>query len=136
MNYLHDNDEKSAVITVIEREVAAAAKGDFEQYNAILADDALFMPPNSRPRSGADLRRWLGEFLEGFAVEWVSFRHLEVVVDGHHAYHGYEYEWQVTPRLGGEVITGRGNGLHVLRREAEGSWKIIREIWNSSPAGD
>jgi ketosteroid isomerase-like protein len=115
MNYLRDNDEESAVIAVIDREVAAAARGNFEQYNAILADDVQFIPPNSRPRSGTRLREWLGEFLEGFAVEWVSFRHVEVVVDGHHAYHSYEYEWRVTPRSGGEVITSRGKGLHVLR---------------------
>jgi ketosteroid isomerase-like protein len=136
MNYMHNNDEESAVIAVIDRELVAAAKGDFEQYNTILADDSLFMPPNSRPRSGTELRRWLGEFLEGFAVEWVSFKHVDVVVDGRHAYHSYEYEWRVTPRVGGEAIVSCGKGQHVLRKEADGSWKIVREIWNGSPAGD
>jgi ketosteroid isomerase-like protein len=136
MNYLPDNGEESAVIAVIDLEVTAAAKGDFEQYNAILADDALFMPPNGRTRSGDELRKWLGEFLEGFAVEWVSFQHGEVTIDGRHAYHSYEYQWRVTPRLGGEVIVSCGKGLHVLRKEANGSWKIVGEIWNGSPARD
>jgi ketosteroid isomerase-like protein len=67
-------------------------------------------------------------------VEWVSFQHGDMAVDGLHGYHSYEYEWRVTPRAGGKASVSCGKGLHVLRREADGSWKIVREIWNASPA--
>lgn len=136
MNSMNDGGEESALLAVIDREVAAAAKGDFEQYNAILADNAVFMPPNGHPRSGCELRTWLRQFLEDFAVEWVSFQHGDVAIDGRYGYHSYEYEWRVTPRTGGETTVSCGKGLHVLRREADGSWKIVREIWNFSPSKD
>jgi ketosteroid isomerase-like protein len=133
MNDMSSGGEESALLTVIDREVAAAAKSDFQEYSAVLAEDAVFMPPNGPPRSGTELRSWLRQFLEGFAVEWVSFQHGDVAVDGLHGYHSYEYEWRVTTRAGGEASVSCGKGLHVLRREADGSWKIVREIWNASP---
>jgi len=133
MNHVSSSSEESALLAVIDREVTAAAKSDFGEYNSILADDAVFMPPNGHPRSGAELRTWLRQFLEDFVVEWVSFRHSDAVVDGNMGYHSYEYEWRVTPRAGGEVTVSYGKGLHVLRRDSDGSWKILREIWNSSP---
>ena len=136
MNHKSGVGEEPAILAVIDREVASASQSDFEEYDAILADDAVFMPPNGHPRSGAELRTWLRQFLEGFAVEWLSFQHGDVAVDGRHGYHSYEYEWRVTPRVGGEAIVSCGKGLHVLRREADGSWRIVREIWNPSPAND
>ncbi|MFH0756847.1 MAG: DUF4440 domain-containing protein [Bacteroidota bacterium] len=133
MNQLSRSHEESALLTVIDREVAAAAKSDFGEYNAILADDAVFMLPNGHSKSGAELRTWLRQFLKDFVVEWVTFRHSDTVVDGNLGYHSYEFEWKVTPRAGGEVTLSNGKGLHVLRRDTDGSWKILREIWNSSP---
>lgn len=85
-------------------------------------------------RQGDDLRRWLRAFLEGFRVDWLEFEPLAVETAGHLAYHAYSYSWRVTPRAGGEPIEARGKGLHILRREADGAWRIAREIWNASPA--
>ena len=134
MNDMGGGGEESALLALIDREVAAAAASDFQEYSAILADDAVFMPPNGAPRSGVALRTWLRQFLQDFAVEWVSFRHGDVAVDGRHGYHSYEYEWRVKPRAGGDATVSCGKGLHVLRKEADGSWMIVREIWNASPA--
>jgi ketosteroid isomerase-like protein len=136
MNEMNSDSEETAILTVIDREVVAAAKSDFQEYNTILAEDAVFMPPNSLARSRAELRSWLRQFLKDFAVEWVSFQHGDVTVDGQHGYHSYEYMWRVTPRAGGDTSISSGKGLHVLRREADGFWKIVLEIWNGSPSGD
>lgn len=136
MSPMRGSSDKEAILAVIDQEVAAAAGGDVETYEAILADNAAFMPPNGHPRSGTELRAWLRQFLEGFAVEWLSFQHIDVVVDGRYGYHSYEYKWSVTPRVGGEAMLSQGKGLHVMRREVDGSWRILREIWNASPAGD
>jgi ketosteroid isomerase-like protein len=136
MSPTHGNREEAAIIMVVDQETAAASGGDVKAYEAILADDAVFMPPNGHSRSGTDLRVWLRQFLERFAVEWLSFEHGDVMVDGRHGYHCYEYIWRVTARDVGETTINKGKGLHVMRREAYGSWKILREIWNASPAGD
>jgi len=127
------DDVRDAIIDVTDKEAAAVAGADMDAYEQVLAEDAVFLPPNGEPRSGTALRAWLREFLEGFAVEWLRFSHGDVAADGGLAYHTFEYEWRLTPRAGGEPIVSQGKGLHVLRREPSGEWKILREIWNASP---
>jgi len=130
---VRDSDPQRVVDTVAQ-EVEAAKTGDVEAYFAILAHDAVFMAPNQPSRSGEDLRGWLREFLEGFTVEWLSFEHVDTEIDGDLAYHTYAYTWRVTPRAGGEPTVSSGKGLHVLRRQSDGAWEVLREIWNATPS--
>jgi len=37
----------------------------------------------------------------------------------------------VWPLEGGPVVQDRGKGLHVYRRQPDGSWKLAQDIWNS-----
>jgi len=127
-----DADEK-AIVELIDGEVGAVHQGDFDGYAALLAEDATFMPPGGPARSGDELRNWLRAFVEGFAVEWLSFEHGQTAADGDLGYHTYTYRWRVTPRAGGEVIVSQGKGLHVLRRQEGGRWTIVWEIWNATP---
>ena len=126
--------ERQEVASVVDREVAAAERGDIQAYVGLLDDEAVFLPPNQAPKDGVDLRQWLGDFLQDFAVEWLSFTHHETEVSGDLAYHTYSYAWKVTSKAGGEPILEHGKGLHLLRRDSRGTWLILREIWNSSPA--
>jgi ketosteroid isomerase-like protein len=123
------------VLDPVEREKSAAVTGDAELYFSALAGDALFLPPNTTAKTGAELRSWLKEFIDGFRVEWLRFESSELQVSGEIAYHIYAYRWRVTPVAGGEPTVASGKGLHILRRQPDGSWKIARELWNSTPEG-
>jgi ketosteroid isomerase-like protein len=125
--------DRKQVIAVTDEEAAAMAAGDFARYEAILADDAVYLPPNSLPKEGNELRAWLKDFVERFAIQWLSFIHDETVVAGDFAYHRYTYSWRVTPKAGGEPVVGHGKGLQILRREPDGQWKMARSIWNAIP---
>ena len=127
---------RDEILAVVDQERAAVEKGNISQYLAVLADGAVFMPPNAAPKEGAELRSWLSNFIEHFAVEWLAFRSTEVIVVSDLAYHAYTYSWRVTPRAGGEPTTASGKGLHILRQQTDGSWGIAREIWNGSPTED
>jgi ketosteroid isomerase-like protein len=124
------------VLDVIDEEVNAVSTGDAQAYLAILADDAVFMPPNQTSKAGDELRIWLREFLEEFSVKWLKFEHLDTETAGDLAYHTYAFSWRVTPKVGGEPTVAQGKGMHVLRRQADGAWKVVREIWNASPPTD
>lgn len=126
--------ERQQVRAVVDREVAAAQRGDIRAYVRLLDDGAVFLPPNQPPKDGADLRQWLRDFLKDFTVEWLSFTHHKTEVSGDLAYHTYSYGWKITSKAGGEPLVEHGKGLHVLRRDSGGTWRILREIWNSSPA--
>jgi ketosteroid isomerase-like protein len=126
--------DQQKVIAVTDEEAAAIETGDAQRYLALLADDALFMPPNSLAKQGEELREWLCDFVERYRVHYLRLTHDETVVEGSLAYHRFTYGWNVTPREGGETLTGHGKGLHILRRQPDGAWKIAREIWNAIPA--
>ena len=123
--------EREEILALIAEERAAVERGDAAQYLSVLADDALFMPPGLAPRGGAELRAWLSDFVSSVRVEWLDFQSHDVEVRGDLGYHTYAYTWRVTPRAGGNASTSGGKGLHILRRQSDGSWKIAREIWNA-----
>lgn len=121
------------VLAVTDEEMSAMASGDIHRYFSILADDAVFMPPNAPAKRGEELRCWLRDFLERFTTEWLYTADGETVVLGDLAYHDYIYSMRFTPKGGGEPGIGHGKGLHILRREPSGEWKIVRNIWNAAP---
>ena len=134
MTSTNDPDRIKGVLAIIEREVHAASSGDAAGYFSILDEEATFLPPNLPPKQGDELREWLRDFLERFAIEWIDFIHEETEVAGDLAYHRYAYSWRVTARAGGPPTVAQGKGLHVLRRRPGAGWKILCEIWNASPA--
>ncbi len=134
MSEIHDDRDKRAVNAVIDEEAAAISAGDLGRYLALLDNGAVFMPPGSHEKRGEDLRRWLAEFLQNVAVEYRSMCHEETRVAGNLAYHVFRCSWTATPRSNPKPALFHFKGLHLLRRQENGSWKIIREIWNLSPA--
>jgi ketosteroid isomerase-like protein len=123
----------ASALDPVEQERAAVADGNAEAYLDVLAEDAVFLPPNSPSKSGPELRAWLTAFVRGWRVEWLRFETTGVEVVGDLAYHTYEFTWRVVPRAGGNGSVSSGKGLHVLRRQSGGPWRVAREIWNSSP---
>jgi len=128
------DEDLHAILALTDEEAAAIAAGDLARYLPLLADDAVFMPPNSREKTGKDLRDWLAEFLRDVAIEYHSLRHGETLVAGDLACHVFNCSWTATPKSTSKPALLYFKGLHLLRRQPYGSWKITREIWNLSPA--
>jgi len=42
-----------------------------------------------------------------------------------------EFILKLTPVAGGAVTEYVGKGMHIYRRQGDGSWKIAEDIWNS-----
>jgi ketosteroid isomerase-like protein len=85
-----DSDPEVAreqVLAVLDQEVAAIGNDDIKAYHAILADDAVFMPPNLTAKEGDELRRWLADFLQGVTVRWLNLIHVDTTVMSDLAYH-------------------------------------------------
>lgn len=125
--------ERLKVIAVADQEANAISNGDTDLYFAILTEDTVFMPPNSMPKSGDELRQWLRDFLAEVRVEYLESEHGQTVVAGDLAYHEYTCSWKVTPKSGGDPKTAHFKGLHIVRRLPDGSWKLSRNIWNLNP---
>lgn len=133
MNQTVDSNQ-AGILAVVDQEASAIAAGDIKAYTAILADDAVFMPPSTLEKKGAELRRWLDEFLQSVTIQFLDYTHVEMAVVADLAYHVFACGWRVTPKAGGESRVLRFKGLQILRRQDNGEWKLTREIWNLDPA--
>ncbi len=121
------------ILAIIAREKTAVESGDILEYLSILSDDAQFLPPDSFPKDNGELRTWLHNFADQYSIKWLDFTSLEIEVIDNLAYHVYCYRWSSTPRQGGRTNIAAGKGIHILRKEHDGAWRITREIWNSNP---
>jgi ketosteroid isomerase-like protein len=128
-----DQQEKQRVESTFDAEVAAIEDDDIEGYLAVLAEDALFLPPGLPSMGGEELRASLREFLEQWRVEWLGFRHDETEISGELAFHRFSYSWRLEPKSGGQLQVAHGKGLHILRRCDDGNWRIAREVRNDRP---
>jgi uncharacterized protein (TIGR02246 family) len=118
-NTLRQNDEAFAK--------AANAK-NFASMAANYADDATVMPPNGEAVKGRDaIQKWLSAFppMSDFRIDAVD-------IDGRGdlAYTSGTYSVTMTP-AGGQPIKDRGKFVEIWAKQADGSWKIKRDIFNS-----
>jgi ketosteroid isomerase-like protein len=127
-------NDRHQVLALAKREADVIASGDVEGYLDLLADDAVFLPPNTHARTDGELREWLREFLQTSSVEWLEYIDGVTMVSGDLAFHDYAYVWRVTPKAGGQPILGRGKGMQVFCRLPSGSWRLLRNVWNANPA--
>ena len=120
----------AAVNAVREQEVAAIASG--EANTAYLAGDAVLMPPNEPGVSGIDaIDVWFRDLLAQFTSTSLTYTSSEITVSGDWAIEHYAGTFTVTPVGGGDSVEEVLKGIHVYRREADGSWKMVYDVWNS-----
>jgi len=122
-----------AVTTAFQQSVAAANAGDVETLFAVYADDAVSMPPSAPPWVGkAAIRAALEpQFAESAFQLTVSPD--DIAVAGDLAVIRTGWEETVTPRDDGETTGLHGEWLLVWRKQADGSWKIWRDMWTVVP---
>jgi ketosteroid isomerase-like protein len=60
-----------------------------------------------------------------------AFSSSRIEMAGDVALERIEYTASAWPLEGGPVVQDRGKGVHVYRRQPDGSWKLAQDIWNS-----
>jgi uncharacterized protein (TIGR02246 family) len=124
---------RQEVRSVIDQEARALLAGDMAMYSAMLTDDTVFMPPGYPVSTGDEAREALAAFYDEFTVEDYQYETQEVAGAGDLAYHRYAYAWTFKPKAGGEPVQEHGNGIHILRRGADGRWRVAHSIYNVAP---
>ena len=124
-----------------DRQAVAAASARFQeaenasavdQMSALFADDLVMMGPNMPSVTGIDeVVPEMSAFHAAIAVD-VEYDSQEIEVFGDWAFDRGTYSYTLTPRAGGASFHETGKYLWLYRRQADGSWKQARVIWNSS----
>jgi ketosteroid isomerase-like protein len=97
---------------------------------AYYADDARLLPPNAPPAVGrAAIRDTLTGMLAGGSME-LSVENAVRQVSGELAYHTGRYELVIRP-TNGEPIRDQGKYLEVFRRQPDGRWQCVADMFSS-----
>jgi uncharacterized protein (TIGR02246 family) len=124
---------RSAIETMNQNATAAMKAGDTVGMFANYADDAVIMMANYKAwRGRTEWSPGFGGLMSAFTVKDVSFTTTDVIVGGDLAVETGEYTMTLTPKAGGADMPDQGKYMTVWRKQADGSWKIVRDISNTS----
>lgn len=110
----------------------SVASRDVEKVIAYYADDAVVMPPNIPTLTGKDaIRNLWRSMLESplFSGGWKATK-VEVAQSGDLAYLSGNYEFKEQD-AGGNAITDKGKYLVVWKKQSDGNWKCVANMFNS-----
>ena len=110
----------------------AAALRDLDKTVSYYADGAMVMPPNDAVTTSKDAIRkiWKGYFdSPDFGGGWKATR-VEVANSGDLGYASgtWEFTWK---DASGKPASDRGKFTEVWKKQSDGSWKCVADIWNS-----
>lgn len=110
---------------------AAGAK-DLEKTVSYYTDDAMILPPNLPTIQGKQGARamWQGMFsVPGFGGGWKATK-VEVARSGDLGWVTGTYELSETDASGRPTVD-KGKYLEVWRKQADGSWKCVADMFNT-----
>lgn len=107
-----------------------AQPADFHAHAAgYYAPDAIMMPPNGVEVKGAtEIGNWMTSYP---AISNTKFSIVDLEGSGDLAYVHGTYEMDVTAPGTTVAVHDKGKYLEIWKKQADGSWKVIRDMFNS-----
>jgi ketosteroid isomerase-like protein len=126
------SDADVATIRSGNASYASAVKGkDWAAFAALYSQDAIIMPPNHAPVTG---RSDIQAFFQGFPP-MSNFEVPIVEIEGRGDLAVVRGTYSLTINLEGVApVTDTGKWMEMRRKQVDGSWLIVRDIWNSDMA--
>ena len=122
----------AAIDDVLVQYGVAMDAGDLELYVSLHADDIVKMGPDAPATYGKEeLRASTKPFFDNFTVVGALYPE-EAQVDGDMGFARGTYTLSITPNAGGEPVLVDGKYLTLCKRQADGSWKISHDCYNSN----
>jgi len=130
--------EDEAAVRAVDTEWArAASAGDGSAIAALYASDATILPPMEPLRQGETAKKYWVDFTNSFSGP-IELTTTALEGRGDLAYGVGTYRMTLTPKKAGAkpLPTEEGKYLEVLKKQADGSWKIVYDMWspNAPPA--
>jgi ketosteroid isomerase-like protein len=110
---------------------AAAAAKDLDKTVSYYSDTAIVMPPNAPSVTTKEAIRsaWKEMQAPGTAISWKASK-VEVASGGDLAYVSGTYEFTMND-ASGKPVKDRGKYVEIFKKQADGTWKVVADIWNS-----
>jgi ketosteroid isomerase-like protein len=124
--------EVQAISAIRDREIGFFSTGMADSLAGLLTVDVQIMPPNEPAIVGiAAAQRWAHAQANRYIITG-RYTGASITFAGDIAVEQYTAKLTVTPKTGGGAPTTETiKGMHVYRRQADGSWKIAQDVWNT-----
>ena len=110
---------------------SAFSSNDASAAAAYFTETAVSMPPNREALIGRQaITDDMVTMFEGMGAE-LTISSEEVEVAGDWAFDRGTYAMKLTPKGDGDPMEDKGKYIVILEKQADGSWKLAREVWNS-----
>ena len=124
--------DQSAVAAIWTEYSSSLNAGDIDRWLSLWTTDGIQLPPGEPPVVGIEQIRARNQaILEQMSFD-MAIANEEAQVAGAWAYSRGSYTATLTPKAGGDVTLIDGKYMTILKRQIDNSWKIHRDIFNSS----
>lgn len=121
------NPDEQAIRNLVALWHSATAAGDVDTVLNLMADDVVFLVAGQPPMTGrATFEKGLRGLLTSHRIDSTGDVQ-EVVVSGDLAYCWTVLNVRIAPKAGGAAVVRAGSALSVLRRQADGAWRVVRD---------
>lgn len=131
-----DRNEEAQKLMQLSREWSeVASTGNIDSLMTYWSDDAVMMAPAQPPLSGKEAIRSFVEAsgqVPGFEVSWEPLS-AHISNDGSMAYLIERNQMAFNDSLGNRVVE-YNKVVTVWRKNEDGSWKNVIDMWNSDPS--
>ncbi len=124
-------DDVRAIRSVDDQWGRAATSGDGNAVAALYAADATLLPPGEPIQQGEAARKYWIDYFASYAGP-TTLETTDVKLHGDLAVAVGTYRMTMTEKKPGAkpLPVEEGKYVEVLRKQADGSWKMIYDIWN------
>jgi ketosteroid isomerase-like protein len=124
----------AAIAAFNARYLKSINDGDIATLSSLTTEGHIMLPPSRPPIVG----KAANDEANGRAFEQFDFDETwtpqETVVSGDWAHQRGTFTVVATPKAGGERREISGNFLRIYQRQANGEWRMIRDMFNSDGA--
>ena len=126
------SDETAAVDAVRRDFNAAFNANDAAAIGRLFDAEGMLLPPGMPAVAGAEkiTARYVGHFAK--TRSQFELKPGDIRICEGWAFMNVEFARTDSPKAGGNAASVEGHCLMVLRKQADGSWKIFRDIWNEA----
>ena len=130
--------DEAAIADFNRRYLGAINDGDSATLSSLTTEGHIMLAPGRQPIVGkAANDEANARVAKMFKIDehWTP---LETVISGDLAYQRGTFTVAATPKAGGETRNTSGNFLRIYRRQSDGSWRMVRDMFNGDkpPSGN
>ena len=129
--------DRGQIATLDSIFVRAWLRGDTAAVLRLFAEDAVLVPPNGIPAVGREAIRSYWWPRDSSRTRILAFQRSIEEINGTHALAYMRgiamLRWTYAKNGRTTTQSSRSNDLVLLARSSDGTWKIVRQIWNTRP---